>query len=173
MDLSWDHFNSILQTKTHLWPQTQQFGYVGFQEKSNTPSLKPTKSEPSFTKSSTHPLQKLGMLLHVHLQGWELSPQTNYLSLLLEWSQVTHILAIIKICGIYKPSTFARQLCDDTCLPGCLSAFPAPSQTFKPTLASFAHTQIGNRNIQWVINFSVLFFLHCNCTQSQKKSKEV
>ena len=30
-------------------------------------------------------------------------------------------------------STLARQLCDDTRLPGWLSAFPVHSQTFKPT----------------------------------------
>ena len=42
--------------------------------------------------------------------------------------------------------------------PGCLSAFPAHSQTFKPTPASFTQTQIGNHNIQRVRNLSVLFF---------------
>ena len=30
-------------------------------------------------------------------------------------------------------STFARQLCDDTCLPGWLPTFSAHSQTFKST----------------------------------------
>ena len=34
----------------------------------------------------------------------------------------------------------AGQLCDDTHLPGWLSAFPAHSQTFKPAQASFVHT---------------------------------
>ena len=48
IDLCWDHFNFSLQAKTHIWPQKQQFGYVGFQEKLNTPPLKPTKTEPSF-----------------------------------------------------------------------------------------------------------------------------
>ena len=81
-----------------------------------------------------------------HFQARELCPQTYSLSLSLEWSQVTHIPASIKSGGAYKPeksafySTFARQLCDDTCLPGWLSAFPVHSQTFKPTQASFAHT---------------------------------
>ena len=36
MDLSWDHFNSSQQAKTHIWSLKQQFGYVGFQEKFNT-----------------------------------------------------------------------------------------------------------------------------------------
>ena len=63
-----------------------------------------------------------------------------------EWRQVTHTPASTKLGGAYKPkksafySTFARQLCDDTRLPGWLSAFPVHSQTFKPTQASFAHT---------------------------------
>ena len=42
--------------------------------------------------------------------------------------------------------TFARQLCDDTCLPGWLLAFPA--QIFKPTSANFTDTQIANHLIQ-------------------------
>ena len=47
--------------------------------------------------------------------------------------------------GAYKPkesafySTFARQLCDDTRLPEWFSAFPAHSQTFRPTQASFTY----------------------------------
>ena len=50
--------------------------------------------------------------------------------------------------GAYKPKespfyiAFARQLCDDTHLPGWLSAFPAHSQTFTPTPASFTHTNM-------------------------------
>ena len=67
------------------------------------------------------------------------------LSLPLEWTQVTHIPTSIKMAGAYNPekssySTFARQLCDDTRLPGWFAAFPVHSQTFKPTQASFAHT---------------------------------
>ena len=71
---------------------------------------------------------KLHMLFPAHLQARELCPQTYSLSLPLEWSQVTHIPASIKLGGAYKPeksafySTFARQLCDDTRLPGWLSA---------------------------------------------------
>ena len=142
MDLSCDHFNSSLQTKTHIWPQNSNFGYAGFQEKFDTPPLKPTKTEPSFRKLNSPPTK----LCPTHLQARELCPQTYSLSLPLEWSQVTHIPASIKLGGAYKPeksafySTLARQLCDDTRLPGWLSAFPPHSQTFKPTLASFAHT---------------------------------
>ena len=58
MDFSWDHFNSRLQAKTHNCPQKQQLGYVGFQEKFNTPPLKPTKTESSFRKLNS-PLAKL------------------------------------------------------------------------------------------------------------------
>ena len=60
----------------------------------------------------------------------ELCPQTYSLSLHLEWSKVTQIPASIKSGGAYNPeksafySTFARQLCDDTRLPGWLSAWP-------------------------------------------------
>ena len=71
---------------------------------------------------------------------------TNLLPVIaLEWSQVIPMPASIKSGGAYKPeksafySTFARQLCDDTRLPGWLSTFPVHSQTFKPTQASFAH----------------------------------
>ena len=46
--------------------------------------------------------------------------------------------------------TFATRLCDDTRLPEWLSAFPAHSQTSKPTQASFAHT-IANQHIQRAI----------------------
>ena len=49
MYLSWDHFNFILQAKTHLSPQKQQFGYVGFQEKFDSPPLNPSKTEPNHT----------------------------------------------------------------------------------------------------------------------------
>ena len=86
------------------------------------------------------------MLFPTHLQARELCLQTYSLSLPLEWSQVTHIPASIKSGGTYKPeksafySTFTGQLCDDTHLPGWLSAFPVHSQTFKPTQASFVCT---------------------------------
>ena len=108
------------------------------------------------------------MLFSTHPQDRELCPQTYFLSLLLEWSQVTHVHASIIMSrtslslllewsqvthihasiimgGTYKPkklafySTFARQLCDDIRLQG-LFTFPAHSQTFKPTPASFRHT---------------------------------
>ena len=131
---------------THLISKTVIFDYVGFQEKFDTPPLKPTKTEPSFRKLNSSPT-KLCMLFPAHLQARELCPQTySLLSLPLEWSQVTHVPASIKLGGAYHPeksafySTFARQLCDDTRLSGWLSAFPPHSQTFKPTQASFAHT---------------------------------
>ena len=118
---------------------------AGFQDKFDIPPLKPIKTEPSFRKLNSPPT-KLCILFPTHLQAKELWPPTYSLSLPLEWSQVTHIPASIKLGEAYKPeksafySTFARQLCDDTRLPGWLSAFPVHSQTFKPTLASFAHT---------------------------------
>ena len=124
---------------------TCMFHRVG--EKFDTPPLKPTKTKPSFRKLNSPPT-KLCILFPAHLQARELRPQTYSLSLPLEWSQVTHIPTSysIKLGGAYKPkksafyNTFARQLCDDIRLPGWLSAFPPHSQTFKPTQASFAHT---------------------------------
>ena len=105
------------------------------------------------------------MLFPTHLQARELCPQTYSLSLPLEWSQVTHTSASIKSGGAYKPekpafySTFARQLCDDTRLPGWLSAFPVHSQTFKPTQASFVHTNSQSSHSMSYKIFLVLFFL--------------
>ena len=112
--------------------KNSNFGYVGFQEIFNTPSLKPTKTESSFRKLNSPPT-KLGMLFCAHFQARESCPQTYPLSLPLEWSQDIHIPASRKMGGAYKPekaafySTFARQLCDDTHLPGWLSAFPVYS----------------------------------------------
>ena len=143
MDLSWDHFNSNLQAKTHFYLKNSNFGCAGFEEKFDTPPLKPNKSETNFRKLNSLPT-KLIMLFRTHLQARELCPQTYSLSLPLEWSQVTHISTSIKLGKAYKPewlafySTFARQLCDDTRLPGWLSVFPVHSQIFKPTQASFS-----------------------------------
>ena len=57
-ELSWNHFNSSPQAKTHIWPQKQHIAYVGFQEKFNIPhSKQPKLHEPSFRKlnpPSTH-----------------------------------------------------------------------------------------------------------------------
>ena len=78
---------------------------------------------------------KLGMLFHTHLEVRQLCPQTYSLLLPLELSQVTHTPTSIKTGGAYKPEnlplyrTFARQLCDDNCLPGWLSAFPTLTAT--------------------------------------------
>ena len=75
IDLWWDHFKSSLVSKTHSWPQKQQFGYVGFQETFDIPPVKPTKTESSFRKLDSPPT-KLGMLFLTHLQARELCPQT-------------------------------------------------------------------------------------------------
>ena len=147
MDLSWDQplqFQAKGQN-THLTSKAVILVMLAFKKIFDTPPLKPAKTEHSFRKLNSPPT-KLHMLFPAHLQGRELCPQTYSLSLPLDWSQVTHIPASIKLGGAYKPersafySTFARQLCDDTRLPGWLSAFPPHSQTFKPTQASFAHT---------------------------------
>ena len=109
------------------------------------------------------------MLFPTHLQARELCPQTYSLSLPLEWSQVRHTPASIQSGGAYKPeksafySTFARQLCDDTCLPGWLSAFPVHSQTFKPTQASFAHTNSRPSHSTSYKIFLVFFFFVLFC----------
>ena len=65
--------------------KNSNFGYAGFQEKFDTPPLKPTKTEPSFRKLNSPPT-KLGMLFPAHLQAMELRPQIYFLSLPLEWS---------------------------------------------------------------------------------------
>ena len=127
------------------------------------PPLKPTKTETSFRKLNSLPT-KLRMLFPTHLQARELCPQTYSLSLPLEWSQVTHTPTSIESGGAYKPeksafhSTFGRQLCDDTRLPGWLSAFPVHSQTFKPTQASFAHTNSQLSHSTSYKIFLVFFF---------------
>ena len=145
MDLSWDHFNSSLPDKTR-----NSFGCAGFQEKFDTP----TKTDPSFGKLNSPPTKLCNMLFPTHLQARELCPQTYRPChcLLLEWSHVTHIPARIKSGGVYKPeksafySTFARKLCDDTRLPGWLSAFPVHPHS--SPLRQALHTQIANRHIQ-------------------------
>ena len=128
------------------------------------PPLKPTKTETSFRKLNSLPTE-LGMLFCTHLQARELCPQTYSLSLPLEWSQVTHASASIKLGKAYKPkksafySTFARQLCDDTHLLGWLSAFPVHSQTFKPTQASFAQTNSQpSHSTSYKISIGFFFF---------------
>ena len=125
------------------------------------PPLKPTKTETSFRKLNSLPT-KLHMLFPTHLQASYAHKPTP-----LEWSQVTHTIASIKSGGAYKPeksafySTFARQLCDDTCLPGWLSAFPVHSQTFKPTQASFAHTNSQPSHSTSYIIFLVIYLFFC------------
>ena len=110
------------------------------------------------------PPTKLHMLFPAHLQARELCPQTYSISLPLEWSQDTHNPTSIKSGGAYTPersafySTFARQLCDDTRLPGWLTAFSVHSQTFKPTQASFAHINSQPSHSMSQKIFLVLFF---------------
>ena len=94
------------------------------------------------------------MLFPAHLQARELCSQTYSLSLPLEWSQVTHIPASIKSGGAYKPeksafySTFARQLCDDTRLPGGLSLPFHHTHKHSSPLRQALHAQIANHHIQ-------------------------
>ena len=113
------------------------------------------------------------MFFPTHLQARELCPQTYSLSLPLEWSQVTHTPASIKSGGAYKPeksafySTFARQLCDDTHLPGWLSAFPVHSQTLKPTQASFAHT---NSQPSHSMSYKIFLVLNQSSTQPHESA---
>ena len=134
-------FQSTSHSKTAVLAFKKNSTYLH----SNQPNL----YEPSFRKLNSPPT-KLCMLFPTHLQARELCPQTYSLSLSLKWSQVTHTPASIKSGGAYKLeksafySTFARQLCDDTRLPGWLSAFPVHSSPLRQAL----HTQITNHHIQ-------------------------
>ena len=159
MDLSWDH-----KPKHTFDLKTVILAVLALKKNStrlhsNQPKLKPV------SESLTHSLQNYICFFPTHLQARELCPQTYSLSLPLEWSQVTHTPASIKSGGAYKSeksafyTTFARQLCDDTRLPGWLSAFPVHSQTFKPTHASFAHTNSQPSHSMSYKIFLVLFFL--------------
>ena len=126
-------FQSTSQN-THSTSKTVILATLAFKKNSthlhsNQPKLSPV------SESSTHPLKNHVCFFSAHLQARELCPQTYSPSLPLEWSQVTHIPASIKSGGAYNPeksafySTVAIQLCDDTRLPGWLSAFPPHSQT--------------------------------------------
>ena len=102
MDLSWDHFNFSLQAKTHIWPQKQQFGYVGFQDK--------IRHNPTLTNQNRVQFQKAQLIPYKTRYAFSHSPpgqgvmSTTYsLSLSLEWSQVTHIPASLKTDRPYKP----------------------------------------------------------------------
>ena len=101
--------------------RNSKFAILPFMNNSTPPHSNQPKLSP-VSESSTHPL---GMLFPTHLQARELCPQTYSLSLPIEWSQVTHIPASINLqtqkVSFY--SIFARQLCDDTCLPGWFSRF--------------------------------------------------
>ena len=115
----------------------QQFSYVGFEEKFDTPPLKPTQPEPSFRKINSPPTK----LLPPHLQV------TNLLTVTAPRMEpsYTHSNYHKNVWG-YKPKSqftivpLPDNYCDHICPPGWLSAFPAHLQTFKPTPASFTHT---------------------------------
>ena len=136
MDLSWDHFNSRLQA----------YVLKNSNLAINTSPLKPTKLETSFRKLPT----KLGMLFPAQLQtrDRELCSQT-YLSLALEWSQVTHIPASIRMGGAYKPKSRVP-------LPDCVMTlvFQDGSLPFHHThkhsspFQQDLHTQMVNHHIQ-------------------------
>ena len=103
------------------------------------------------------------MLFCTHLQVRKLCPQTYSLSLLLEWSQVTHspILAqngqdLHKFEKSPFYSTFARQLHDDTYFLGWLSWFPAHSNIqAHSTLTNIQalHTQIAKHHVENLPSF--------------------
>ena len=172
MDLSGDLFNSSLQAKHTVNFKNSNFGYAGA-FKNNSTHLH--SNQPKFSpvsESSTHPPTKLLMLFSAHLQARELCPQTYFPSLPLEWRQVTDIPASINFGVVYKPaesafySTFARQLCDDTYLPGWLSAFPVLTniQTHSGKLCTHKLLTITFNKLENL--FSVLFFKCCSFIQS-------
>ena len=143
MDLSWDHFNSSQQAKTHIWSLKQQFGYVGFQEKFDT--LHPHWNQPRLSpvsESSSHPLQTYfpltsrpgsyvqnlatpchcpwnGAKLHTFLLTQKLTRSTNPKSRL-------PTVPLPKIC-VMTPVFQDGSL-------------PSQHTTFKSTLASSTHT---------------------------------
>ena len=121
---------------THLISK-QQFDFIGLQEKLNTPNSNQPKLSP-VSESSTHSLQN-----YVCFFALTSRPRNHVLlSVPLEWSQVTHIPASIKSTSPKSKvfySTHARQLCDDTCLPGWVAAFPAHSKYSSPLKQSL-HT---------------------------------
>ena len=109
-------------------------------KKNCMPPLKPTKTEPSFTKLNS-PSTKLGSYISSHLPPGQ---STNLLPVTVPRMKPSYIHTFPLALGranMYKLrnscsySTFARQLCDDTRSPGQLdgSAFSTHSQMFKPT----------------------------------------
>ena len=118
MNLSWDHFNSSLQAKTHTKTVILSVLLFFF----DTP----------LTQTNQHCAQFQKAYL-----------QTYSLSLPLEWSQVTQIPASIKSGWVYKPeksafySTFARQ---------CV-IIPITHKHSSP-LRQALHIQIANHHIQ-------------------------
>ena len=130
VDLSWDHFNSCLQAKTHIWPQKQQFGYVGFQKKNSTqpyPKMSPV------SESSTHPLQNWVCFSHSPLgQG---AMPTKLLPLIAPRIEPSYMHACThpqKYAGQFQPS---RGLVLKSIWPAFRRSF-----TFKSCMALFYST---------------------------------
>ena len=146
------HTKPVYRPKHTSDLKNSHFGYAGFQEKFDTPPLKPAKTEPSFRKLNSPPT-KLRMLFPAHFQARELCPQTYSLSLPLEWSQVTHIPASIKLGGAYKPeSQLSTVPWPDNCV--MIPVFQDGSLPFHHThkhsspLWQALHTQMANHHIQ-------------------------
>ena len=60
--------------------------------------------------------------------------------------------------GPTSMKSFARQLCNDTRIPGRLSVLPTHSQLFKPTPASFTHTNTPTITLNKLENCSSVPF---------------
>ena len=154
---------SLTTSSTHT--KTSNFGYAGFQENSthlhsNQPKLSPV------SESSTHLLQKTMYASSRSPQARELCPQTYSLSLLLEWSQVTHIPTSIKSGRAYKPkSQLSTLLLPDNCV--MIPLFQDGSLPFHHThkhsspLRQALHTQIANHHIQRARKSSYFFIIKC------------
>ena len=108
-EIMYFNINSSLQAKTHIWPQKQQFWLCWILRKFSMPSLKPTKTKPSFRNLNSPPT-KLGMLFPAHNR--EPCPQTYCLLLFLEWSRVTHFLQHKNERG--QNVSFLQHLCQTT-----------------------------------------------------------
>ena len=130
----------IIHTHTH---KTSEDLHTVYRPK-HTVNLKNSQHIPTQTNWNWAQFQKVQLIPYKTRYAFSCSPpgQGSYvhkLSLPLEWSQVTHIPASTTRKSAFY-STFARQLCDDVCLPGWYSAFPAHSQTYKSTSLSFTQT---------------------------------
>ena len=59
MDLSWDHFNSSLQAKTHIWPQKQQFWLGWLSRKIRHTSTQTNQNWTQFQKAQLTPYETM------------------------------------------------------------------------------------------------------------------